>query len=110
MRAVLRPWLPVRLWRHVRQRIDAGLRTERDLVHGRVVRVAALFVKRPAGVEIAVGRTIKLGGVALERMSAELLDVDRHRRGYALCAEGVEAQRAAVRAGQQPQGILTSRL
>src|SRR5262249_51314595 len=59
---------------------------------------------------IAVGRTIELGGVTLERMSAELLDVDRDRRRQALWAQRVEAQGPAVGAGQERQSVLLTRL
>src|SRR6059058_1022945 len=108
--AVLLPRKPVGLPRHVRQRVHAVVRLQRDLVHRPIIGAATFFVERAPRIQIAVGWAIELGGVALEGMRAELLDVDGHRRGQALRAERVEAQRATVRARQERQAVLLAGL
>src|SRR5260221_13433441 len=61
-------------------------------------------------IQVAVGRSIELGGVALERMRAELLDVDLGRRREALRPERVEADRLAAFVAHQRQAMLGARL
>src|SRR5207248_3516359 len=85
--AVVLPGAAVGLAGHVRQRVETVARLERHLVYRHVAgaRAAAVEITRP--VEVAVGRRVQLRGVALERMGAELLDIDLHRRGEALGPE-----------------------
>src|SRR5260221_10091410 len=61
-------------------------------------------------IQVAVGRSIELGGVALERMRAELLDVDLGRRREALRPERVEADRLAAFVPHPRQAMLGARL
>ena len=109
-RAIALPRLAVGLPAHVGQRIQAILRTQRHLVDRDVLGSLALPVKDARRIEVAVGRRVELGRVALERMRAELLDVDRHRRGQTLGPERVEAQGGAVGVGAQGQAVLRARL
>ena len=95
-RAVHFPCLAVGLARHVGKRIQTVFRLERDFVDGFVAGTGALFVKNAGSVEIAVGRRVKLGGIAFERVRAELFNVDRDRRRQALRAQHVETHRRAV--------------
>ena len=108
--AVVVPGPAIGLARHVRKRIEAVARLERHFVNRDIVgaRPAALEIARP--VEVAVGRRVQLGGVALERMGAELLDIDLDRGGEALRPEGIEGERLAAFVAQQRQPMARSRL
>jgi hypothetical protein len=104
-RAIAFPRLAVGLAGHVRQWVQPVFGAQRDLVHGDVVRPAALAMKRPRRIEVAVGRRVQLGRVALQGVGAELLDVDGDRRGQPLRPERVEAHRAAVRIRAEGQTV-----
>ena len=54
-----------------------------------------MFVKHSAGIEIAVGRRIKFRKITFQWVSAELLDVNRHRSSQTLRAQYVAALKAA---------------
>ena len=68
---------------------DAG--PQGDLVHRDVVWPLTLGVKRPGRIEVSVGRSVQLGGIALQGMGAELFYIDCHRSCQTLGAQGVEA-------------------
>ena len=88
--AIVLPGLAIGLARHVGQRIEAILGPQGDLVHGHIAWPLALGVEDPGRIEVSIRWRIQLGGVALQGMSAELFDIDRHRRRQTLGAEGVE--------------------
>ena len=67
-------------------------------------------MERARRVEVTVGRAIELSGVTLQRVRAELLDVQGDRRGQTLRAERVEAHRAAVGIQAQGQAVPGARL
>src|SRR3954453_22185913 len=69
------PGTAIGLARHVRQGIETIVRAQLDFIHGLVAGALTLAVKIPPGVEVTVRRAVKLGGVGLERMGAELLDI-----------------------------------
>src|SRR5262249_16306693 len=71
---------------------------------------ASLLVERPGRIEESIRRAVELRGITLERVRAELLDVDGHRRGQPLRAKDVEAERAAGRVGERRQPVLLARL
>ena len=108
--AVILPGAAVGLARHVGQREDPILRQELDLVDRLVAGGGAGFMEFAGGNDIAVGRPVKFGRVALERMGAELLDIDRDRRGEPLRAQEVEPGRAPVGIGLERQPVFRPRL
>src|SRR5262249_48735164 len=108
--AIILPGLAIGLARHIRQRIQAVLWSQDDLIHGDVVRPLALGVKGPRRIEVSIRRRVQLGSVALQRMGAELFDIDRYRRGQTLGTEGIEPEWAAVRVRPQRQAICVPRL
>ena len=110
LRTVRLPGATVGLARHVGQRIKPVLRAQLDLVHRLVGRALPLLAEVSRRVEIAVRRTVKLGGVMLERMRAELLDVDHRGPRQPLRAQHVEARRRAVGVGQRREPVLRARL
>src|SRR2546422_8733133 len=108
--AVLVPRAPVGLHGHVRQGIEAVIRTECDFVYRHIGFVLPLAVKTACAIHIAVRRTVQLGGVVFQRVGAELLHVHRHRGGEALRPQRVEAQTSAACVFQEVQPVLFARL
>ena len=66
-----------------------------DLVDRLVAGTAPLLVKNAIAIDETVGRRIKLGGVALERVRRELLDIDLDRGGQPLRAQRIVFRRAS---------------
>src|SRR3954468_23274704 len=70
LHAVGIPGTAVGLARHVRQGIETIVRAQLDFIRGLVAGALTLLVKISRGVEVTVRRTVKLGGIGLERMRA----------------------------------------
>src|SRR6185295_19105746 len=92
--------------RHVGERIQAVLRAQEHFVDRAIARVLTYLVKVVRGAEVAVGRRKEFGRIALERMSAELLNVHRDRRGETLEVERVRRHRSAEPVAQWWQTVL----
>jgi hypothetical protein len=58
----------------------------------------ALLVHAPGIVDVAIRRAVEFGSVGLERVRAELLDINGDRRRKALWTQNVEPRRLAVTA------------
>ena len=97
------PGLAIGLDRHVGQRIEAILRVELDLVHSLVGGGCAVLVERSVGADVAVGRTVELLRIGLERMGGELLHIKRRRRSKPLRSQRIERGDRAVRIAQRRQ-------
>jgi hypothetical protein len=107
--AVAIPRRTVDLAGHVRQRDEAVLGAEDDLVDGHVVRPGPLGMECAVRVEVAVRRGVEVRRITLERMRAELLDINRNWRRDPLRPQDVIAHRRAVGIPAQRQAILLPR-
>ena len=111
LHAVGIPGTAVGLARHVRQGIETIVRPQLDFVHRPCRRRSdAPCENSPSRVEVAVRRAVKLGGVGLERMRAELLDIDDRRPRQPLRPQHVEARRCPVGIGQRRESVFRARL
>src|SRR5215831_451712 len=108
--AFLLPGLAIRLPRHVWQRIEAVLGLKLDLEHRLVVRAGSFFPENAFGVEISVRRSVKLGGIGLERVGGEAFDKDFGWSGKTLRPQNVEARLAAIWVVARRQAVFAPRL
>ena len=104
--AIVLPRAAVGLPRHVGQGIQPVFGSQLHAVDRRVGIGLPLGVEGAGCIDIAVGRAVKLCGVALQRMGAELFDIDRRRGRQALRPKDVEPGRAAVGVGPCRQAVL----
>src|SRR5581483_3475828 len=89
--------------------IEAVCWIEPDLVYRNVIRAPAFSRECAGPVNVAIRWPVKVGGIALQRVSGELFDVNSYRCGEPLRSQDVVAGRRAVRAGvlRQPERAAT---
>src|SRR5438093_13166877 len=91
---------------HVGKEVQTVLRMKSYFVDGNVGARLALRVKSALSVQIPIRWGIQFRGVLLQRMGAELLDVDGHRRRESLGTKGIEPKRGSVRVAPGRHSIL----
>ena len=102
------PTNSIGLARHVRQRIISIFRTNLDLVDRPIRSVLPGLEKLSSRIQEAIRRGIELRHIGLQRMSAELFDIYRHRRGKRLRTQNVESRHIAFDVREQRQSVFST--
>ena len=94
--AVAFPRLAIGLASHVRERVQSVVREQRDLIDRNILGSLAFFMEDTIRTNIPVSRCVEFSRIALQRMGAELLDINGYRGSEALRTQNVKAHRAFI--------------
>src|SRR6266850_3128905 len=109
MSLVVVPWFIIGLAGHVRQRVKAILGKQSDFIYRSITWSLRLFPKQAVWRHVAIRRPIQFGRIPLQRMRAELLNINCNRSRQPLRAQRIEARWTLVRICAQWQPVLFSR-